>query len=248
LVKFLNITCLLIVFLWTTETRSDLKTTYSEIKSWYQKNKDNPVTFFHSDQNQIKIDQSIIQIILIRHGQPMIKKRGWYSYSGALNYIYAYDTVGVYDFDKPPVNFNSTDVVEIYSSPLPRAYDTAQKIFGDSEIIIKNSMFIEFQREIIPLPLIRLPIKGWTTLSRFFWVLGLHSSEVPSFKSERLRAKYDAQFLEMAAGDNKKVILVGHGFLNKYIVKYLKKNDWDQSYNGGSDYLSVQVMTKIIGL
>ena len=76
-------------------------------------------------------------------------------------------------------------------------------------------------------------------------MIGLHSSTVASFQSEKSRAKSVSELLDKAARENKKVILVAHGLLNKYIVRYLKKNGWDHSYDGGNDYLSVQVMSQI---
>lgn len=244
MIKFLYITFILCSFLWAADDISDNKTTYSEIRSWYKRNKDKPLTFFPSDKKDTRNKRSILQIILIRHGNPEINKNGWFSYKAAKNYIQEYDIVGIEDFEKLPVILESYENVRIYSSALFRAYDTALKIFGDDCVINKDSTFIEFQREITPLPLI-LPIKGWTGISRFFWMIGLHSADIPSFRSEKSRAEQDAEFLEKATLENKKVVLVGHGFLNKYIVRYLKKRGWDHSFNGGNDYLAVQVLTKI---
>jgi broad specificity phosphatase PhoE len=182
---------------------------------------------------------------LIRHGDPEINRNGWFSYKAARAYIQNYDTVGVKHIENQPVELKPLYDVMIFSSPLNRAYDTSTKIFGKDADIKVDSSFIEFQREIVPLPLI-LPIKGWTSLSRFFWIIGLHSSDIPSFKSEKYRAETDAIFLDRIAHKNEKVILVAHGFLNKYIVKYLKEKGWDHSYDGGSDYLAVQVLSKIV--
>lgn len=186
----------------------------------------------------------MLQIIIIRHGEPEINTNGWFSYKAAKNYIKAYDTVGVSSIKDPPVILESHEEVKIFSSSLFRAYDTSLKIFPEADAICVDSAFIEFQREIIPLPLI-LPIKGWTGLSRFFWMIGLHSSTIPCLRSEKSRARSDSELLDEAARKSKKVILVAHGLLNKYIVRYLKKNGWDHSYDGGNDYLAVQVMTKI---
>jgi broad specificity phosphatase PhoE len=218
---------------------------YEEIRCWYKENKDQYISFYPSENDHTLNQKSVLQIILIRHGNPEINKNGWFSNKAARAYIKAYDTVGVNDIEKLPVKLKTHQNVAIYSSPLNRAYDTSQKVFGQDMKIEVDSSFIEFQREIIPLPLI-LPIKGWTSLSRFFWVIGLHSSDIPSFKSEKSRAEQNAEFLDKVARENKKVILVAHGFLNKYIVRYLKKNGWDHSYNGGNDYLAVHVMTQIV--
>ena len=185
-----------------------------------------------------------MQIILIRHGNPEINKNGWFSYKAARNYIIAYDTVGVKPFSDTPVILDTNEEVKIFSSSLFRAYDTAVKIFGDDYPICVDSIFIEFRREITPLPL-ALPIRGWTGISRFFWMIGLHSNDIPGFRSEKSRAVMDAGLLEKAAMEKRKVVLVGHGLLNKYIVRELKNKGWDHSFQGGSDYLAVQVLTKI---
>jgi len=244
LIKYLYIAFVWGSLLWGINDKSDDKETYSEIKSWYKNNKDKPVTFYPSYIGKTYDDESVLQIIIIRHGAPEINKNGWFSYKAAKNYIKAYDTVGVSSIKEPPVILEPHEEVKIFSSSLFRAYDTSLKIFHDEDAIYMDSAFIEFQREIIPLPLI-LPIKGWTGISRFFWMIGLHSSAVPSFRSEKSRAAMDAELLGEAAMQHGKVILVAHGFLNKYIIRNLKKNGWDHSYNGGNDYLAVQVLTKI---
>ena len=231
-------------YLWANADKSEDKKAYLEIRSWYNESKNEPLTFFPKNESEPWRERTILQIILIRHGNPEINKNGWFSYKAARNYIIAYDTVGVRSFSIPPVILEPNENVKIFSSSLNRAYDTALKIFTDDSTIIVDSTFIEFQREITPLPLI-LPIKGWTGISRFFWMIGLHSSYIPSFRSEKSRAERDAVFLQKAAMENKKIILVAHGFLNKYIARYLKNMGWDHSYNSGSDYLDVQVMTKI---
>lgn len=245
MVKFLQILCILGSFIWMIDDLSEDDLSYSEIRSWYKENKNQYISFYPSEKDHMPNQKYVLQIILIRHGNPIINTNGWFSYKAAKAYIHTYDTVGVKDFDNSPVKLKTHEDVKIYSSPLFRAYDTSQKIFGSDTEIEVDSSFIEFQREIVPLPLI-LPIKGWTSLSRFFWVIGLHSSDIPNFKTEKSRAEQDANFLDKAARENKKVILVAHGFLNKYIVRYLKRNGWDHSYNGGNDYLAVQVMTKIV--
>ena len=231
-------------YLWAADEGSSDKKAYAEIRSWYKKNKEKPLIFYPYTKSESLKERTILQIILIRHGNPEINRNGWFSYKGARKYIEAYDTVGVRPIIKPPVILKPNEEVKIFSSSLFRAYDTALKVFGDDASITVDSAFIEFQREITPLPLI-LPIKAWTGISRFFWMIGLHSSDIPSLRSEKSRAVIDAGLLEKAAIENTKVILVGHGFLNKYIVRDLKKNDWDHTFNGGSDYLAVHIMTKI---
>ena len=211
MVKLLQILYVVGSLLWMTVGSTGEEEIYKDIRTWYKKNKDQHITFYPSERIQTLHQKSVHQIILIRHGDPEINRNGWFSYKAARKYVVAYDTVGVKPIGYPPVTIGPHQDVLIYCSPLVRAYDTSQKIFGKDMEIKVDSSFIEFQREVIPLPLI-LPIKGWTSLSRFFWILGLHSSDVPSFKSEKSRAERDADYLDHVAQKEKRVILVAHGF------------------------------------
>lgn len=242
--RLIYIALFLTPLIWPIAEESNIEETYASIRSWYRKNKDKPVSFYQPAAGKKNPEPEILQILLIRHGKPEINSNGWFGYKRARSYIEAYDTVGVHHFETSPVALGPDENPRLYSSTLNRAYDTACKIFSTDDVIYADSTFIEFEREIVPLPII-LPIKGWTSLSRFFWILGIHSSAIPGFREEKSRAAYDAQLLEAAAVKHKKVILVAHGYLNKYIVSSLKKRDWDHSFNGGNDYLAVQVLTKI---
>ena len=74
---------------------------------------------------------------------------------------------------------------------------------------------------------------------------GLHSSQVPSLSQQKERSREVAARLDQLAKKEKRVVLVAHGFLNRYIIRYLKKDGWQHSFDGGYDYLNVQVLSKI---
>jgi len=191
-------------------------------------------------------DDQIQEIILIRHGEPMLDKKSARSRRKMKQYIYDYDTAKVYPFDKSPVQFAKGEIDTIYSSPIVRARDTAEKLFGGQFMIVEDSVFREFERGVFPLPFIHLRPKTWGVLSRIPWLIGFHPRSVEGFRSARKRAKNDVKFLELKAQQNGRTVLVAHGFLNRYLKKYLMKNGWKLSHDGGKDYLSVQVLSRAI--
>jgi len=205
-----------------------------------------PIRFINGQDIQLENHQELIQIILIRHGDPIIDTKGWYYFYEASDFTEAYDTVGVYYIDHSPVSIRPGEVPHIYSSPLQRARSTAEQLFSERFDIVYDSSFVEFKNEIIPLPWIRLPLKFWRVSSRLIWMAGLHSPQVPSLSQQKERSRQVAARLDQLAEREKRVVLVAHGFLNRYIIRYLKKDGWQHSFDGGYDYLNVQVLSKIV--
>lgn len=211
---------------------------YDQARAYYEEQISQPVQFYQ--------DKQVQQIILIRHGEPILDKKSTRSRKAMKQYIYDYDTAKVQPFTMSPVLFSSDEIDTIYASPIVRASDTADKLFGNQFVIVKDSMFREFEREVFPLPLIHLRPKTWGILSRIPWIIGLQSRNIEGYSKAKRRAKSDAQFLERKSNQNGRAALVAHGFLNRYLKKYLMKNGWQLSYDGGKDYLSVQVLTKVV--
>ncbi len=217
----------------------DQEKTYEAISKYHQSQAklNQPVEFYQDDQVQ--------QIILIRHGEPCLDKKSARSRKAMKQYIYDYDTARVHEFDKSPVNIKTGEVDTIYSSSIVRASDTADKLFDDWFVIVEDSIFREFERGVFPLPLIHLRPKTWGVLSRIPWLIGLHSGKVEGFGTAKQRAKKDVVFLEQKTTQNGRVVLVAHGFLNRYLNKYLQEQGWQLSYDGGKGYLSVQVLSRV---
>jgi len=211
---------------------------YNQVRVYYEGQSAQPVQFYQDEQVQ--------QIILIRHGEPILDKQCARSRKAMKQYIYDYDTARVLPFTKSPVLFSPEEIDTVYASPIVRASDTANKLFGSHFVIIEDSIFREFEREVFPLPLIHLRPKTWGILSRIPWIIGLQSRNIEGYSKAKRRAKSDALFLEQKANQNGRAALVAHGFLNRYLKKYLMKNGWQLSYDGGKDYLSVQVLSRAI--
>lgn len=186
-----------------------------------------------------------MQIVLIRHGKPMLNKKGWFSSKEAKEYSRRYDLVGVYDFESNPFCFSPDEIDTLYSSNLTRAQSTASKILENSEIeIVQSRLFREFEREVFLLPVLRMPLNFWLVSSRLLWYANLHSSQTESYKAARRRADSAADFLELKATKDGRTALVAHGMFNKRLSNALQKKGWTQVYTNGNGYLSVRILAK----
>jgi broad specificity phosphatase PhoE len=199
-----------------------------------------------SEQNcLLKIHETDLnQIILIRHGKPKLSKKGWYTAKMAQEYSRLYDLVKVYDFDKIPVCISPEDVDTIYSSNLVRAKNTANKLNLNHLPIKSSSLFREFERDILLIPILRVPLKFWLVLSRLMWYSRLHSHRTESKKSANKRSELAADALIISSEENSNAVLVAHGMLNKKLAKTLSKRGWDKVYDNGNSYLSVKILAK----
>lgn len=185
------------------------------------------------------------QIIIIRHGEPVINKKGWKNRKEAIRYTEQYDSVGVYDFDRNPIclrNFNET---KIFTSTLPRAINTAEKALLDYGHFESLAIFNEFERKIIQFPNIKLPRHFWSITTRTVWMMGLNHKGIESFGEAKARAARAATILDEATKSGDKVLLFAHGFLNKYVKRYLKKAGYTTLNLDGQKYLGAYYFCKI---
>lgn len=185
------------------------------------------------------------EIILIRHAKTALDHPGWMSSKKAAYFRETYDTAPVHQFDpdtvlaKIPQRITDT----IYVSGLTRSIATGIKLYGDSAQIVSLDLLNEFEMHVVWLPAY-LPYKGWTSLSRGFWLLGWEKRGTESFSEAKDRVKIVADFIERKAAKQKQVILVTHGFVNRNIAKELKKRDWQIIQNEGKENLGATVLRK----
>lgn len=105
-----------------------------------------------------------------------------------------------------------------YSSDLPRAVKTAQKLF-DGEITETKAL-----RELPIFPPtsinIKLPVILWLFLGRIAWMLS-HKSQVESKPMLKERVKYIVE--EIILKNDQDILIVSHGFLMIFLRKELLK-------------------------
>ena len=223
---------------------------FEELESHYKKlekkSKEEPVTiqFVHEEMSLVEDFSKLNQIILLRHGEPALNKKGWRKRKEAMRFVVQYDSVGVYPPGYTPVSLDTNDINTIFTSTLNRSISTAEQLFDKSENHRADAIFREFERKVFSFPNIKLPLNWWLVGSRAFWFMGLNKKGIESFSEAKLRAREAAAFLETKAEEDGKTVLVSHGLLNHYLVKYLKKNGWTEVFDGGKGYLSQKVLVK----
>lgn len=224
-----------------------------KVKDYYKKleiqQKDNPVElqFINKEMDLVKDFSKLTQIVLLRHAEPALEKNGWRNRKDAIQFVFDYDSVGVFQTDYKSFRIQENELNKIYTSSLNRSIHTAMQLFDREDIQISDTLFREFERKILAFPNVKLPLKSWLTTSRVLWVLGLNRKGIESFSKAKLRACVAADFLEKDALKEGKTLLVAHGFFNHYLAKCLVKNGWIEVFDGGKGYLSQKVLVKYEG-
>ena len=181
------------------------------------------------------------QIILVRHGKPDESLEGWVKRAETDDFLQRYVTSEVHAIDTAKILLRPQDIDTLYSSSLNRAYTTAQLLSNGRFPISKQPVFREFENKAAAMPNLKLPKGMWLGTSRILWLLGLNQQGIESHKAARLRSQRAANELARMAVEDDRVILVAHGFLNRYLDKYLRRQGWYKIHDDGHDYLATKV-------
>lgn len=218
----------------TSETNCNAFTCVSEIDSTYQ-------------SNLKKEGKQMLQIYLIRHAKPNVKKNWFYSADEAQQYVADYNSVPIIPFDSTLVSVCLRSDHTIYCSSLPRSQETALKIFGDKYPVVSDSVFREFEiRMIAANSFLKLPLGIWQAFSRGSWLLGFNHRGIESHQEAKLRAKQAAENLIKVAHQEETAVLVAHGMLNGAIAKELEKKGWTPIQKQGHINLGATILVKTI--
>ncbi len=185
------------------------------------------------------------EVILLRHAKVDIKAGGWTGHKKAIKYQRLYNTAPIAPFNAGKVLAGlpkrRTDTV--YVSNLSRSVTTGWLLFGDSAVVLSSCFLDEFELNVIRLPLL-LPYKGWTSVSRALWLMGIHGKNNESYKEARGRVGEIADFIEERLEYNEQVIMVTHGFLNHDIAREMKKRGWGIIKGAGTKNLGATILIK----
>lgn len=199
-------------------------------------------------QNQfLQKGQRVIQIYLIRHAKPNLKKRFLSSADQAQEYIENYNKAPIHHIDSNQVKVFLNKNHQIYCSSLPRSQETALSLFGNSYLIVSDSVFREFELKIVHASsIVKLPLDLWKGLSRLFWLFGCNHDGIESHGEAKKRVVLSADNLEKLAGQEETAILVGHGMINAAIAKELRKRGWNVIHKKGYLNLGATVLQKVV--
>jgi broad specificity phosphatase PhoE len=162
-------------------------------------------------------DSLKMEIIIYRHAEPIVSANEIISGQDFALWVHRYNESGIFYSECP---CEKEEIV--YTSDLKRSLETG-RLIGNH--IIPDSIFREAEVPLIKFPSFRLKAKVWLAISRSLWLLGL-STKCESFKEAKHRAKRIVERIEALQSENKRVVIIGHGFLNRLIRNELMQQGW----------------------
>ncbi|MCG8475953.1 MAG: histidine phosphatase family protein [Cytophagales bacterium] len=210
----------------------------AELRRYYEEQEKSPAFKIFHDSSRV-----LQQIILLRHGEPDLKKEGWRNRREALSFMRAYDSVGVKRIVRKPFALRTGTVRRVFHSSMQRARHTAEQLFSEYQLE-ESASFREFERKPIVFFNVPMPTSFWVGSSRFFWLMGFNSHGIESVGDARRRTRINAYFMSEISKKEKTVVLVAHGLHNRELARYLKRMGWEMVYNSGDEYLSFKILAK----
>ena len=167
-----------------------------------------------------------LQIVLMRHGKPKIDMRLRLNAAEFGAWVEQYNAAGIDTECLPPQGAvaQAKQCAFTVCSNLPRSLESANAL-GVERIGNYSSMFREFDMPHAAWRFPNLSLQAWLVFFRLAWALG-YSTNAESFKSAKARAHSCAEQLTDLASTHGTVLFVGHGSLNWFVTRYLKRMGW----------------------
>lgn len=184
-----------------------------------------------------------MEIVLLRHGKPDIQLKGMAQANEIAHHLSRYDQAPV--TETPPseaINIALTCDAVICSS-LIRSHHSATAL-GLTEIHVFESLFDEIAMPHYKNGSLILPLHAWGIIYRLMSLVGFsHNGE--SYGQAKQRAKQAVAKLTALAAKNRRTLLIGHGFMNHFIAKELRKQNWQGPGSPGKKHWSFSLYKKI---
>lgn len=176
---------------------------------------------------------SAMEITLVRHGKPDLKKSGRVNATGMREWVSAYDASRISGSPASAAKAACQKSNFIVSSPLPRAVSSLHTLGVKPDFILNE--LSEAPLPLFNVPAIKLPPSLWLVLFRLLWLAGA-SSKSESCADAQQRAKRVADHLTALAHEHEQVFSMGHGIMNKLIAKELERAGWKKVTDRESGY------------
>lgn len=156
-----------------------------------------------------------MKIGLIRHFKVDIQSQNFLNSSGFDKTMKDYDNAAII---KKHVDLKDIDWQRCISSTLPRAKETAEKIY-DGEILFSDLLVEVPMRSVWNINK-KIPSFIWHVSSRIAWKRN-HPSQIETYRNTQIRVK---EFIEKFIYNNdKNTLIVTHGFFMRQLYKALIK-------------------------
>ena len=185
------------------------------------------------DDGRLKTPGSIT---IARHGEPDADRTIRMDWRGYERWWEAYDRAGLKPGQTAPEALAAEAVraQTIFSSPLPRARETAQAAVPDREMTL-NDLFVEAPLPPPPIPG-RFKPRTWGVFARCTWWAGMARGRETRQQAEA-RAETAASLIVDAALQGP-VVLFAHGWFNRMLRPALKRRGYGCVRDGGDWYWS----------
>ena len=174
-----------------------------------------------------------MEIILLRHGKPTLELKGNLNSREFEKLVVAYAQSGIKD-SAPKQLKERFDSHYIICSDLERSIQSAKSI-GVKEIHLIDPLFKESDIPYFEQHFFKLPVTVLLVLYRLMWLFGF-SKNGESFVAAKNRAHAAASKLMALAEEHDKVLLIGHGLMNRIIAKRLRVYNWTGPTSPGKKY------------
>jgi broad specificity phosphatase PhoE len=167
-----------------------------------------------------------LRIVLMRHGKPRVDKDARLNAAEFGAWVEKYNAAGI-DTESPPPQeaiAQANQCAFTVCSSLARSLESA-KALGASNIGVCSLMFREMDMPHSAWHFPRLSLSAWSVFFRLVWAFG-YSANAESFQAAKARARSCAEHLANLASVHGTVLFIGHGSLNWFIAKYLRRLGW----------------------
>lgn len=167
-----------------------------------------------------------MEIILMRHGRPAIDARQRLNARSFGAWVSRYDAATIDPASPPPTAAirQARQATYVMCSTLPRSLTSATAL-GIPTPHGRDAAFRELEMPHADWRHPTLPVGLWLVLFRLAWALGYHR-HAESFAAAKARAISCADILSQLAAAHGNVLFIGHGSLNWFIARALRRAGW----------------------
>ncbi len=187
------------------------------------------------------------KIYLIRHAPVNINKPNWCTAKTASQYKLKYNSASIVAFNPEEVlaKINNPHTIDtIFVSPQSRALQTSVMLFRNSVTYRIDSNLMELDYPVIQIPIVKLPVDAWLLISRISWMTGINVGDKPSYKRRLKDLSGLTERIQKYTERHGQAVIIAHGFVNREIIRYFKKNGWKHKHKDGFKNLSVNTLIK----
>ena len=183
-----------------------------------------------------------MEIILLRHGKPNFEYSRKISANELGHLVKLYNAAGTKSIPPEQTKRRVRECKITVCSNLPRSLESA-KALGITDIHFSAPLFSEVGLPYANWSGIKLSLENWAILFRVMWLFG-YSTNGETIRNTKQRAEIASSFLIKQAKQHQSVLLIGHGFINRFIASELLKQGWSGSSSPGKNFWEFGVYNK----